>query len=165
MIDCCTRQILGWHRGRRCRVEEPLPGLNRAVLEVLPAGPRGIGLTLTTHNGTQFTPARHIETLNRLGMTHRRTAYNHPEGNSYIERFHRILTEKEVWLNECRNFQQNTGSIGRRIEAENQNRPSRGLNGQTPLEARARAAQTLTSIAAPPVQLNGAHYSGHNQLL
>jgi transposase InsO family protein len=31
-----------------------------------------------------------------LGITHRRTAYNHPEGNSYIERFHRSLKEEEV---------------------------------------------------------------------
>jgi transposase InsO family protein len=47
--------------------------------------------------GTQFTSARFIETLHRLGITHRRTAYNHPEGNSYIERFHRSLKEEEVW--------------------------------------------------------------------
>jgi len=52
----------------------------RAVLEVLPFGSRGMGLTLTTDNGTQFTSARYVETLNRLGITHRRTAYNHPEG-------------------------------------------------------------------------------------
>src|SRR5215472_14330758 len=31
------------------------------------------------------------------GITHRRTAYHHPEGNSYIERFHRSLKEEEVW--------------------------------------------------------------------
>ena len=63
-------------------------------------------MTLTTDNGTQFTSARYVETLNRLGITHRRTAYNHPEGNSYIERFHRSLKEEEVWLNEYQNFDQ-----------------------------------------------------------
>jgi Integrase core domain len=31
------------------------------------------------------------------GITHRRTAYNHPEGNGRIERFHRSLKEEEVW--------------------------------------------------------------------
>jgi putative transposase len=90
----------------RCRTEEALAALNRAVLEVLPCGSRGTGLTLTTDKGTQFTSARYVETLNRLGITHRRTAYNHPEGNSYIERFHRSLKEEEVWLNEYQTFDQ-----------------------------------------------------------
>ncbi len=41
-----------------------------------------------------------LETLARLDITRRRTAYHHPEGNSYIERFHRSLKEEEVWTAE-----------------------------------------------------------------
>ncbi len=140
VIDCCTRDIIGWDLSRRCRSAEALAALNRAVLEVLPFGPRGTGLTLTTDNGTQFTSARYVETLNRLGITHRRTAYNHPEGNSYIERFHRSLKEEEVWLNEYQNFDQALRSIARWIEEYNHDRPHRGLHGQTPHEVRARFA-------------------------
>jgi putative transposase len=105
-------------------------------------------LTLTD-NGTQFTSARYVETLNQLGITHRRTAYNHPEGNSYIERFHRSLKEEEVWLNEYQSFDQAQLSIARWIEEYNHDRPHRGLHGQTPHDARARFAQTLTSNMAP----------------
>jgi putative transposase len=54
VIDCCTREIVGWDLSLRCRTEEALSALNRAVLEVLPFGSRGAGLTLTTDNGTQF---------------------------------------------------------------------------------------------------------------
>jgi hypothetical protein len=54
-------------------------------------------VTLTTDNGTQLTTSRFVETLNRLSITHRRTAYHHPEGNNYIERFHRSLKEEEAW--------------------------------------------------------------------
>ncbi|MGO9865274.1 MAG: transposase, partial [Terriglobales bacterium] len=136
----------------RCRTEEALAALNRAVLEVLPFGSRGTGLTLTTDNGTQFTSARYVETLNRLGITHRRTAYNHPEGNSYIERFHRSLKEEEGWLNEYQNFDQAELSIARWIEEYNHDRPHRGLHGRTPHDARARFAPTLTSNTAPYVQ-------------
>ena len=39
-----------------------------------------------------------------LGITHRRTAYNHPEGNGLIERFHCSLKEEEIWLNESRSL-------------------------------------------------------------
>ena len=91
IIDCCTREILGRDLSLRCRSSEALLALESAVLNHLPHGTRGLGLTLTTDNGTQFTSASYIETLNRFGIHHRRTAYNHPEGNSYIERFHRSL--------------------------------------------------------------------------
>ena len=67
VIDCCTREIVGWDLSLRCRTEEALAALNRAVLEVLPFGSRGTGLTLTTDNGTQFTSARYVETLNPAG--------------------------------------------------------------------------------------------------
>ena len=144
VIDCCTREILGWDLSVRCRSEEALAALDHAVLQGLPFGSRGTGLTLTTDNGTQFTSARYVETLNRLGITHRRTAYNHPEGNSYIERFHRSLKEEEVWLNEYQNLDQARHGIARWIEEYNHNRPHRGLHGQTPHEARARFALTLT---------------------
>ena len=44
--------------------------------------------------------------VGRLGITHRRTAYHHPEGNSYIERFHRSLKEEEVWTAEYRSVEE-----------------------------------------------------------
>jgi len=85
--------------------------------------------------GTQFTSTRFIETLNRLGITHRRTAYHHPEGNSYIERFHRSLKEEEVWTAEYRSVEEARASIARWIEEYNHDRPHRGVKNRTPHEA------------------------------
>lgn len=42
VIDCCTRDIVGWDLSLRCRTAEALAALNRAVPEVLPFGPRGM---------------------------------------------------------------------------------------------------------------------------
>jgi putative transposase len=92
-------------------------------------------VTLTTDNGTQFTSTRFIETLNRRGITHRRTAYHHPEGNSYIERFHRSLKEEEVWTAEYRSVQEARESIGRWIQEYNHDRPHHGVRNRTPHEA------------------------------
>lgn len=92
-------------------------------------------MTLTTDNGTQFTSARFIETLARLGITHRRTAYHHPEGNSYIERFHRSLKEEEVWVNEYQSLEEARASIARYVCEYNHDRPHRGLRDRTPWEA------------------------------
>jgi transposase InsO family protein len=131
----CTREILSWNLSHRCRTEEALEAVEQAVLARLPEGSRDACVTLTTDNGTQFTSTRFIETLHRLGITHRRTAYNHPEGNSYIERFHRSLKEEEVWTAEYRDVQEARASIARWIEEYNHDRPHRGVGNRTPHEA------------------------------
>jgi putative transposase len=135
VIDCCTREIVGWNLSRRCRTEDALAAVEQAVLERLPEGSRKARLTMTTDNGTQFTSTRFIETLNRLGITHRRTAYHHPEGNSYIERFHRSLKEEEVWTAEYRSLEEARASIACWIKEYNHDRPHRGVGNRTPHEA------------------------------
>ncbi len=134
VIDCCTREIVGWSLSHRCRTEDALAAVEQAVLERLPEGSREASLTLTTDNGTQFTSSRFLETLGRLGVTHRRTAYHHPEGNSYIERFHRSLKEEEVWTAEYRSLEEARTSIARWIEEYNYDRPHRGVENRTPHE-------------------------------
>ena len=147
VIDCCTREILSWNLSHRCRTEEALEAVEQAVLARLPEGSRAACVTLTTDNGTQFTSTRFIETLNRLGITHRRTAYNHPEGNSYIERFHRSLKEEEVWTAEYRNVQEARASIARWIQEYNHDRPHRGVGNRTPHEAFLSFATVLKNQA------------------
>ena len=147
VIDCCTREIVGWHLSHRCRTEDALAAVEQAVLERLPAGSREAQLTLTTDNGTQFTSARFLETLGRLGITHRRTAYHHPEGNSYIERFHRSLKEEEVWTAEYRSVEEARSCIARWIEEYNHDRPHRGVKNRTPHEAFLAFASDLKNEA------------------
>jgi putative transposase len=113
----------------------------------LPVGSREANLTLATDNGTQFTSSRFIETLNRLGITHRRTAYHHPEGNSYIERFHRSLKKEEVWTAEYRSIEEARDSIARWIEEYNHYRPHRGVGNRTPQEAFLAFAAVLKNEA------------------
>jgi putative transposase len=100
---------------------------------------------LTTDNGTQFTITRFMATLARLGITHRRTAYHHPEGNSYIERFHRSLKEEEVWTAEYRSLQEARTSIGRWIAEYNHDGPHRGVGNRTPHETFVSFAVDLNS--------------------
>ena len=145
VIDCCTREIVGWNLSHRCRTEEALDAIEQAILQRLPEGSRQASVTLTTDNGTQFTSSRFVETLNRLSITHRRTAYHHPEGNSYIERFHRSLKEEEVWTAEYRSLEEARTSIARWIEDYNHDRPHRGVGNRTPHEAFLAFAVDLNS--------------------
>jgi putative transposase len=50
VIDCCTREIVGWNLSHRCRTEEALDAVEQAVLHRLPAGSRESDLVLTTDN-------------------------------------------------------------------------------------------------------------------
>jgi putative transposase len=113
---------VGWNLSHRGRTEDALVAVEQAVLARLPEGSREARVTLTTDNGTQFTSSRFMETLNRLRITHRRTAYHHPERNSYIERFHRGLKEQEVWTAEYRSVPEARESIGRWIQEYNHDR-------------------------------------------
>ncbi len=126
---------MGWDLSLRCRTQEAIAAVERAVLDAMTDGSRGSGLVLTTDNGTQFTSTRFVETLSRLGITHRRTAYNHPESNGLIERFHRSLKEEEICLNEYRSLAEATESIARWINEYNHDRPHRALKNRTPHEA------------------------------
>jgi putative transposase len=153
VLDCCTREIVGWDLSLRCRSQGVLAALNSAVLKVLPFGPRGKGLTLTltTDNGTQFTSTRYLETLRQLGITHRRTAYNHPEGDGRIERFHRSLKEEEVWLHEYQSLAEARDSVARWIHQYNHQRPHQALHYRTPAAARQpfHQPQPLTKNRGP----------------
>jgi transposase InsO family protein len=144
---------------------EALDAVEQAVLARLPEGSRDAGVTLTTDNGTQFTSTQFIETENRLGITHRRTAYNHPEGNSYIERFHRSLKEEEVWTAEYRNLQEARTSIARKIEEYNHDRPHRGVRNRTSYEAflSFAAVQKMRPGLSKLVGRHNRHYTLYTQ--
>src|SRR5260370_1291464 len=132
VIDCCTREIVGWNLSPRCRTEDALAAVEQAVLNRFPAGSREAHLTLTTDNGTQFTSSRFLETLRRLGITHRHTAYHHPQANSYIQRFHRSLKEEEVWTAEHRSLPEARDGIARSIPEYNHHRPPPGVADPAP---------------------------------
>src|SRR6476660_240020 len=51
VIDCCTREIVGWNLSHRCQTEDALVSVEQAVLERMPKGSRQASVTLTTDNG------------------------------------------------------------------------------------------------------------------
>src|SRR5260370_19513558 len=69
VIDCCTREIVGWNLSHRCRTEDALAAGEQAVLAPLPEGSRAPNAMLTTVNRTRFTSSRFLETLERPAIT------------------------------------------------------------------------------------------------
>ncbi len=74
-IDCCTREIVGWHLKTRCHARESIALVERG------RGPRHRAATLTigTDDGSAFTAHAFKLALSGAGVAHPRGGYRGPE--------------------------------------------------------------------------------------
>ena len=129
-IDCCTREIVGWHLELRCRAKESIALVERA------ASARGIRpetLTLGTDNGSAFTARALKLVLSGLRITHRRGGYRDPESQAFIESWFAKLKERCVWLHEFETLDQAREVIAAYVDLYH-HRPHSGLAYRTPAE-------------------------------
>jgi putative transposase len=129
-IDCCTREIVGWHLELRCRATEAITLIERAAAQ------RAIApgtLTLGTDNGSAFTARAFKLVLAGLGVTHRRGGYRDPESQAFIESWFSKLKERCVWLHEFETLDEAREVIVAYIDTYH-HRPHSGLNYKTPSE-------------------------------
>ena len=84
VIDCFTRQILGWTLSRRCRASE-WTGAVRMALDSsgLGVGIKAQGLTLRSDNGSQPCSRKFVEFMRQHGIKGQYTGYNAPDDNAY----------------------------------------------------------------------------------
>jgi putative transposase len=147
IIDCCTREIVGWDLDLRCRAKEAIAVIERAV-----AG-QGIAqgtLTLGTDNGSAFTARATRAVLSGLGVRHRRGGYRDPESQAFIESWFSKLKERCVWRHEFETLEQAREVIAAYI-GRYHDRPHSSLDYRTPHEVRATwddAGEPLQNIAA-----------------
>jgi putative transposase len=133
IIDCCTREIVGWQLSLRCRAAEAITVIEHAVLE------QGIApgtLTLGTDNGSAFTARATRLVISGLGVKHRRGGYRDPESQAFIESWFRYLKERCVWRNEFETLDQAREVIAAYIDHYH-GRPHSRLDYRTPREVRA----------------------------
>ena len=122
-IDCCTREIVGWHLETRCRAHESIALVERAVAA------RGITpgrLTLGSDNGSAFTARAFKQTLSGLGVAHRRGGYRDPESQAFIESWFGKLKERLVWGMEFETLDQARRELADYID-DHHHRPHSGL--------------------------------------
>ncbi len=132
IIDCCTREIVGWGLETRCRAKEAIAVIEHAVAEQgIPPGT----LTLGTDNGSAFTARATRLVLCGLGVRHRRGGYRDPESQAFIESWFRYLKERCVWRHEFETLDQAREVIAAYIDHYH-HRPHSRLNYRTPSEVR-----------------------------
>jgi putative transposase len=132
IIDCCTREIIGWELSLRCRANEAIAVIERAVCE---QGIRPGTLTLGTDNGSAFTARATRLVLSGLGVAHRRGGYRDPESQAFIESWFRYLKERCVWRHEFETLDQALEVIAAYIHRYH-HRPHSRLDYRTPAEVR-----------------------------
>jgi putative transposase len=154
IIDCCTREIVGWSLELRCRAAEATAVIKRAVDEqAIPPGT----LTLGTDNGSAFTARSTRLAISGLGVTHRRGGYRDPESQAFIESWFRYLKERCVWRNEFETLDQAREVIAAYIDHYH-DRPHSRLDYRTPREVRATwddATAQLQNSRPEPSTWNG----------
>jgi putative transposase len=133
IIDCCTREIVGWDLTVRCRAKEAIAVIERAVAE---QSIRPGTLTLGTDNGSAFVARATRLVLSGLGVAHRRGGYRDPESQALIESWFRYLKERCVWRHEFETLDQAREVIAAYIEHYH-DRPHSRLDYRTPREVRA----------------------------
>ncbi len=133
IIDCCTREIVGWELSLRCRAAEAIAAIETAIAE---QGIKPATLTLGSDNGSAFTARAARLLMSGLGVTHRRGGYRDPESQAFIESWFRYLKERCVWRNEFETLEQAREVIAAYIDHYH-DRPHSRLNYRTPREVRA----------------------------
>ena len=131
-IDCCTREIVGWSLEPRCRTDEAIQLVDRAVTS---HGIQPETLTLGNDNGSAFTGRRCRHRLGEHGVTHRRGGYRDPESQAFIESWFGKLKERLVWRTEFETLDQARKEIHTYIDRYH-HRPHSGLRYRTPAEVR-----------------------------
>jgi putative transposase len=147
IIDCCTREIVGWSLELHCRAAEATAVIKQAVdaQAILPGT-----LTLATDNGSAFTARSTRLAISALGLTHRRDGYRDPESQAFIESWFRYLKERCVWRHEFETLDQAREVIAAYIDHYH-DRPHSRLDYKTPREVRATwddATGQLQKLAA-----------------
>jgi len=132
IIDCCTREIVGWELSLRCRAVEAITVIERAVSEQAIAPGT---LMLGTDNGSAFVARATRAVISGLGLTHRRGGYRDPESQAFIESWFSKLKERLIWRTEFETLDQAREEVGAYIHAYH-DRPHSGLNYRTPAEVR-----------------------------
>ena len=99
VIDCFSREIVGYTLDRRCRAKEWVAALRQALeARGLDSKEAAESLTVRSDNGAQPCSKVFVEYLGTSGATGEYTGYNAPDDNAYVERIMRTIKEEEIWL-------------------------------------------------------------------
>jgi putative transposase len=99
IIDCFTREIVGYTLDRRCRAREWIAAVRTALEQRGITKEQAKELTLRSDNGSQPCSKAFVEYLGSIRVKGQYTGYNAPDDNAFVERVIRTIKEEEIWPN------------------------------------------------------------------
>jgi len=148
VVDCCTRELVGWTLERRCRAGEWTAAVRMALESrglMDKAAGQAAGLILRSDNGSQPCSKKFVAFLSAHGVQGQYTGYDAPDDNAYVERLMRTIKEEEIWPNLWDTLGEARQDLEAYITYYNNQRPHSALDYQTPNEV---AAAFITRAAA-----------------
>ena len=133
VVDCCTREVLGWELDYTARAKTAERALESALIARfgwLHGAPSG--LALRHDNGLVFGSRLYSSTTRRYGLRQEYIAPYTPEQNGLCERFIRTLKEQCVWLHRFTDLRHARTVIANWIIQYNTIRPHQSLKYLSP---------------------------------
>lgn len=136
VIDCHTRELLGWHLSRSGKASTAGAALEQALI----ARKGSLGkvqnpFLLRSDNGLVFTSRDYTRLVRSYGLKQEFITPHCPQQNGMVERVIRTLKEQCVHRHRFESLQNATRTIGDWIHFYNTRRPHQALGMKTPAEA------------------------------
>ncbi|KGV18529.1 IS3 family transposase [Burkholderia pseudomallei] len=141
VIDCHTRELLGWHLSRSGRASTASSALEHALIArfgTLGRVPKPF--LLRGDNGLVFTSRDYTALVRSYGLLQAFITPHCPQQNGMVERVIRTLKEQCVHRHRFETLQHASRAIADWIQFYNHRRPHQALKMKTPAEAFALAA-------------------------
>ena len=141
VIDCYTRELLGWQLSRTGKASTAASALEQALIARFGTlGKVTEPFLLRSDNGLVFTSRYFTALVKSYGMQQEFSTPHCPQQNGMVERVIRSLKEQCVHRHRFESLQHASRLIGDWIGFYNHQRPHQALNMKTPAEAFALAA-------------------------
>ncbi|EIT67838.1 IS3 family transposase [Hydrocarboniphaga effusa] len=141
VIDCHTRELLGWHLSRTGRATTASAALEQALIARFGTlGRVPVPFLLRSDNGLVFTSRHYTALVRSYGLKQEFITPHCPQQNGMVERVIRSLKEQCVHRHRFETLQHASRVISNWIAFYNHRRPHQALKMKTPAEAFALAA-------------------------
>lgn len=141
VIDCHTRELLGWHLSRSGKASTAGSALEHALIARFGTlGRVPTPFLLRSDNGLVFTSRDYTALVRSYGLHQEFITPHCPQQNGMVERVIRTLKEQCAHRHRFENLQHASRVIGDWIRFYNHQRPHQALKMKTPAQAFALAA-------------------------
>ncbi len=141
VIDCHTRELLGWHLSRSGKASTAAGALEQALISRFGTlGKVNTSFLLRSDNGLVFTSRKYTSLVRSYGLQQEFITPHCPQQNGMVERVIRTLKEQCVHRHRFESLTHAMRTIGDWIHFYNHQRPHQALKMKTPAEAYALAA-------------------------